>query len=68
MYQRTFLSLSTLTYNSISSITFTKLHKLYQITMPHSKTPGGSGISDKEAKRQAESTFYLPLFNFHHRN
>jgi hypothetical protein len=31
--------------------------------MPHSKTPGGSGISDKEAKRQAESTFYLPLFN-----
>ncbi|KAH0287699.1 hypothetical protein M436DRAFT_51124 [Aureobasidium namibiae CBS 147.97] len=22
--------------------------------MPHSKTPGGSGISDKEAKRQAE--------------
>ncbi|KAI4760024.1 hypothetical protein E4T52_01549 [Aureobasidium sp. EXF-3400] len=28
--------------------------------MPHSKTPGGSGISDKEAKRRAESTFRFP--------
>lgn len=27
--------------------------------MPHSKTPGGSGISDKEAKKQAQGTYSL---------
>lgn len=34
-----------------------------QIKMPHSKTPGGSGISDKEAKKQAQGTY--PLLVFH---
>ena len=30
------------------------------VTMPHSKTPGGSGASDKFLKQQAESTTLTP--------
>ncbi|CAD0084336.1 unnamed protein product [Aureobasidium vineae] len=31
--------------------------------MPHSKTPGGAGMSDKEAKKQAQSAFCLTLYS-----
>jgi len=54
-------SLLLLSYIHQSPLTTSKTttQPQHKITMPHSKTPGGSGISDKEAKRQAESTSTL---------
>lgn len=52
--QNTFCSSFSHTHNSILNLIQTNQPHTYP-TMPHSKVPGGAGMSDKEAKKQAQS-------------